>query len=508
MNGGHEKGNKRLFTTNEHVSMNIENTVREKAAEIKNILQLITNDLTIPRATRMNMVIHATSLVCAIVAVQPIPFADLFVLTPIQVVMITNLSKIMGHPIGKEDAKEIIMYIVGVVGWGVLAQQVVLGLYKTILPYMGGFTTIPLVYGLTYSLGYTAKTLLEARQKDQQLTQTQIKQIAEEAKKAAIKEKDLTLAGLKKELDSMREQTKRFHEYKSAAERMEKELAEYKKARQKLDPEDIELFRNNFKKYIEIMRKRFANYKGFKFVDSIYPIIAQLSSNELHKFEEVLEKLREKPESLSINVVSSTLNEVYLEGTFRLYFSILDGTFYIYYLETEQNVRITETLKDIGYISPIQKNRHLEDEEIRQKLIEALTTAESEVDIVSPWISGCVINNNFIALMDATLKKGVTIKIVYGIKGDGKSGAKRNDYTDTMAINLCKRFEKYGNRFRMQKSNTHYKLLICDEKYYVQGSFNFLSFNGDYTIDTRKEGAEYSENKDMLLYLKKIYFCF
>ena len=39
------------------------------------------------------------------------------------------------------------------VGLGMGAQQVALGLYKVGLPFLAGFTTIPLVFGLTYAVG-------------------------------------------------------------------------------------------------------------------------------------------------------------------------------------------------------------------------------------------------------------------------------------------------------------------------------------------------------------------
>ena len=58
-----------------------------------------------------------TALLCAIIAVQPLPFADVIVLTPIQVGMVTAMSRVLGDPVGDSGAKEIIAHVLGVVGW-------------------------------------------------------------------------------------------------------------------------------------------------------------------------------------------------------------------------------------------------------------------------------------------------------------------------------------------------------------------------------------------------------
>ena len=90
---------------------------------------------------------------CAGFAVQPIPFADFFVLTPIQAYMGSRIGAIRGMPITEAKAAEIFKEIAGVVGLGLLAQQLVIGAYKTFIPFLGAITTIPLVYGLTYAMG-------------------------------------------------------------------------------------------------------------------------------------------------------------------------------------------------------------------------------------------------------------------------------------------------------------------------------------------------------------------
>jgi uncharacterized protein (DUF697 family) len=102
---------------------------------------------------KVNQVIRATAILCAGVAIQPIPFADIFILTPIQAFMGQKIAKIRGIDIKEEGAMEVIKFIAGMVGLGFAAQQTAIGLFKMGLPGLGGFITIPLVAGLTYGIG-------------------------------------------------------------------------------------------------------------------------------------------------------------------------------------------------------------------------------------------------------------------------------------------------------------------------------------------------------------------
>jgi uncharacterized protein (DUF697 family) len=138
---------------------------------------------------KRSRIIHIFSATCAAVAVQPIPFADIFVLTPIQAYMGTRLSAILGMPLSEKEAKDLVVEIFGVVGLGMAAQQIAIGLYKTGLPFLAGFTTIPLVYGLTFAIGQVMDLYLAAKQRGETLSQADMKtawkQAREEGKKQA-----------------------------------------------------------------------------------------------------------------------------------------------------------------------------------------------------------------------------------------------------------------------------------------------------------------------------------
>ncbi len=102
---------------------------------------------------KSTMLINRFSVVCSAVAIQPLPFADIMILTPIQIFMAKRIASVRGIKLSESEAKDILIEVGKVVGLGMLAQQAAIGLYKTILPGLGGFMSIPLVYGLTYAIG-------------------------------------------------------------------------------------------------------------------------------------------------------------------------------------------------------------------------------------------------------------------------------------------------------------------------------------------------------------------
>ncbi len=74
------------------------------------------------------------STVCAAIAIQPIPFADIFILTPLQAYMGVRISAIRRVPLSEKQASDLIKEIMGVVGMGMLAQQLGHRRGKALLP--------------------------------------------------------------------------------------------------------------------------------------------------------------------------------------------------------------------------------------------------------------------------------------------------------------------------------------------------------------------------------------
>ena len=73
---------------------------------------------------------------------------------------------------------------------------------------------------------------------------------------------------------------------------------------------------------------------------------------------------------------------------------------------------------------------------------------------------------------------------------------------------IIQRFGNYPN-FKMKCTNTHEKLFICDERFYVLSSLNILSFKADYNgDDNRKESGEASNNVSLIREYRKLWFNF
>lgn len=75
-------------------------------------------------------------------------------------------------------------------------------------------------------------------------------------------------------------------------------------------------------------------------------------------------------------------------------------------------------------------------------------------------------------------------------------------YFHLLCIN--KNFGNVNSLYQIRKYNvlnlqTHEKLCICDRKYYINGSFNFLSYSGEEKNNGfRNEGSTYSENRKLI----------
>ena len=159
------------------------------------------------------------------------------------------------------------------------------------------------------------------------------------------------------------------------------------------------------------------------------------------------------------------------------------------------------------------ESKILENAAIRRAFDSALQTSTKEIDIFAAWINNHVVDERMLETFESLLKKGVTIKIRYGIGDESNpDNDKRIRRTKNNAKKMKKRFEKYGELFRMKWDNSHAKLFICDDQFYVISSFNILSFDGQYEdgneISTRREFGEWSKNISNLQTYRKMYFDF
>ena len=159
------------------------------------------------------------SSVCAATAVQPIPFADIFILTPIQLYMGTLIAEARGY---KFSMSEIYKEILGVLGLSFLAQQTAIGLYKLGLPFIGGFMTIPLVFVLTYAIGKVMDFYFVSKTQGKTLTKDDLKNFFKQAKKDA--KKNFSKDEIKKKTQEAKEQMANYKP--SAKEFVQKNIDE------------------------------------------------------------------------------------------------------------------------------------------------------------------------------------------------------------------------------------------------------------------------------------------
>ena len=149
------------------------------------------------------------------------------------------------------------------------------------------------------------------------------------------------------------------------------------------------------------------------------------------------------------------------------------------------------------------KNIFLDKEDLLANFHLALMDAKQELDIQSPWMTPKVVDEIFIDKLSRLLTKGVIVKIAYGI-ADDKNIKNKNSITDDVVIYLKSRLKRYPN-FKIQQGNSHNKMLICDDKFLINGSYNWLSYDGK---TDREEGGTVIRNKNEIERVRKLMFDF
>lgn len=156
--------------------------------------------LNISEDEKVNKIIKFFGIVCAATAIQPIPFADIFILTPLQAYMGTRIAKIRGYNF---TLSQVYKEILGVVGMAYMFQQGVIGLYKLGLPFFGAFTTMPLVFALTYAGGKMMDYYFKSKTEGKEISKHDLLNAFKEARKKA--KKDFSKDEIKNEAKRMRE---------------------------------------------------------------------------------------------------------------------------------------------------------------------------------------------------------------------------------------------------------------------------------------------------------------
>lgn len=131
---------------------------------------------------KVRQVTHISCATCAGIAIQPIPFADIIILTPVQIYMGSRIAAIRGVPVSESEAEEILKEIVGALGLGFLAQYAAITIWKFLTAGFGGVMTIPIVYGLTFAIMRVMDQYFIAKAENKRLTPSEIKSLWQRAR--------------------------------------------------------------------------------------------------------------------------------------------------------------------------------------------------------------------------------------------------------------------------------------------------------------------------------------
>ena len=197
-------------------------------------------------------------------------------------------------------------------------------------------------------------------------------------------------------------------------------------------------------------------------------------------------------------------NEVIIDLNEKNVISVTQGNRKRYNIQITDNNSLYENLEEQDWKTPL----HLKNEQIKRMFLKSFVVAEYEIDIISPWMNFGVVNEKFVELMEKALQRGVVVKILYGLEPDSSEyNLSRSNRSNQVAEFLKTRFLNFPGQLFIRRDNIHYKLVLCDEKFKLEGGYNYLSFMGDYdNEDTRKEGSPFGTNAEEIRFLRKEYF--
>jgi hypothetical protein len=118
-------------------------------------------------------------------------------------------------------------------------------------------------------------------------------------------------------------------------------------------------------------------------------------------------------------------------------------------------------------------------------LQDALLNSKDRLLIISPWIRDGVVTDRFVQKLDALLRSGVKVYIGYGLEeGNANEKPSITPNAESALTGLTRRHP--GFTF-IKVGNTHRKMLVCDQRFAVVTSFNWLSYKGDVRGKPRDE---------------------
>ena len=121
----------------------------------------------------------------------------------------------------------------------------------------------------------------------------------------------------------------------------------------------------------------------------------------------------------------------------------------------------------------------LRDVEIRPAFLKALQRAREQIIIYSPWINEQVVDDEFLALMESLVQKGIRILIGYGIGRDENKEERPIPPHLRQRLRAIQTVEGTPGVIAEWLGNSHAKEIIIDGSIHFSGSHNWLSYRGD-----------------------------
>ncbi|MYE10598.1 MAG: hypothetical protein F4X99_02835 [Gammaproteobacteria bacterium] len=129
----------------------------------------------------------------------------------------------------------------------------------------------------------------------------------------------------------------------------------------------------------------------------------------------------------------------------------------------------------------------------RPLLFEAARLAKSELTIVSAWVNSRTLDEELCGALIGAISRGVTVRIAWGFGTRGERDRNRVKGDEALAHLMHKIPKAQRCRLIVRRIETHEKFMICDDRFCVWGSFNWLSYRGQRDEGYRRETSSYSE---------------
>jgi len=146
----------------------------------------------------------------------------------------------------------------------------------------------------------------------------------------------------------------------------------------------------------------------------------------------------------------------------------------------ELKARLAEAESRVAELEERQKRRGVRQVYVYEHprlLDSALGSCKQRLMIISPWIRAQVVTPEFLKRLKDALERDAAVYIGYGINAEEQGEPRKADKEAEEKLGkLAKRYKNFCFR---RFGDTHAKVLICDSKFSITGSFNWLSFRGD-----------------------------